>query len=77
VIKSTVRHHSATGGRGGEQDGLPSRLSDTTVPTRASGGHTRIEPLSGTFCNGVLRFKSKRATLTMRGNCVVGGIGAA
>ena len=75
--KSTVRHDSATGGRGGEQDGLPNRLSDTTVPTRATGGHTRIETLSGTFCNGVLRFKSKRATSTVRGNCVVGEIGAA
>jgi len=64
AIKSTVRHDPATSGRGGEQHGLPNRRSDTRVSTRASGGHTRIEALSGNFCNDILLFKSRRATLT-------------
>ena len=40
--------------------------SDTRVSTRATGGHTRIAALSGNFCNGILLFKSERATLTRR-----------
>jgi len=66
AIKSTGRDDPATGGRGGEQDGLPNRRSDTRMSTRATEGHTRIAALSGTFCNGILHFKSKNATLTRR-----------
>jgi len=54
-------------GRGGEEDGLPNRRSDTRVSIRATGGHTRIAALSRNFCNGIFLFKSKRATFTRRG----------
>jgi len=59
AIKSAVRDDPATGGRGGEQDGLPNRRPDTRVSTRATGGHTKISALSGNFCNGILLFKSR------------------
>jgi len=61
AIKSTVQDNPATGGRGGEQFGLPKRRSDTRVSTRATGDHTRIEALSGNFCNGILLFKIEKS----------------
>jgi len=61
AIKSTVQDNPATGGRGGEQFGLPNRRSDTRVSTRATGDHTRIEALSGNFCNGILLFKIEKS----------------
>jgi len=66
AIRSSVRDDPATGGRGGEEDGLPNRSSDTRESIRATRGHTRTAALSGNFCNGKLLFKFKRATLTRR-----------
>ena len=63
-----MRDDPATGGRDGEQDGLPNRRYDTRVSTRATGGHTRLAAVSGNFCNGILLFKSKRATLIKGGS---------
>jgi len=42
-------------------------LLSAPVAIAASAGHPRIESLSGNFCNAILVFKSKRATLTRRG----------
>jgi len=50
----------------GKRSGKNSLLS-APVAIAASAGHPRIESLSANFCNAILVFKSKRATLIRRG----------